>query len=84
MLSLDQILSPSSLFFLSKEMIIECSLFHVFIIYKSNFEISMFDRWIIGPDCLARGSSHGFAGNSRNVQGGPLRAETVQEKEQFP
>lgn len=52
--------------------------------FYSNFEVSMPNRWIIGFDCLARGSSHGFAGNSRNVQGEPLRAEAVQEKEQFP
>lgn len=52
--------------------------------FYSNFKVSMPNRWIIGLDCLARGSSHGFAGNSRNVQGEPLRAEAVQEKEQFP
>lgn len=52
--------------------------------FYSNFEVSMPNRWIIGVDCLARGSSHGFAGNSRNVQGEPLKAEAIQEKEQFP
>ena len=52
--------------------------------FYSTFEVSMTNRWIIGLDCVARGSSHGFTGNSRNVQGGPLRAEAVQEKEQFP